>query len=58
MGVKYRAPIWVIIITGILCIPGVILMNSDKGFLFFGLAALWLFIIYPIGTILFNKENQ
>lgn len=60
MGVRFRAPIWVIMVTGIFCIPGTIFMytDADKGFIFLGLAALWLFIIYPIGAIIFNKNNH
>ena len=60
MSVRIKAPIWVIIITGIIGIPGIILMfnDPDKGFIFFVFALLWLFIIYPIGSIIFNKSNH
>jgi hypothetical protein len=42
MGIRFKAPIWVMIITGIILFPGLILMynGNENGFKILGIAFL------------------
>jgi hypothetical protein len=60
MGIRIKAPIWVIIVTGILSVPFLIFSSKvdTAGFtLLLAMPFLWLFIIYPIVSLIFNGRK-